>query len=193
MCNSVIRGKDYLEDFYIEKLGNINSVLDIGCGRGIYAGCLKGLKQTVMWHGVEIWKPYIDKYKNNLNRLYDKIFIEDAIKFKYEIVYDLVIMGDVLEHMTLENAKKVLTQAIKFSVYSSVSLPLGNAYHPAEHGNPYQEHLTNYWTMDKLVELFEECGGSPIKYREFDCAWLNSPIKLGVIIGHGKSCLVCGN
>lgn len=191
MCNSVVRGKDYLEDFYIKRLNEINSVLDIGCGRGIYAGCLKSLKTSVVWDGIEIWKPYVDKYKYNLNRLYNNVFIEDVIYFKYKKIYDLIIMGDVLEHMSFDNAKTVLTNAVNFSVYNSVSIPLGNSYHPAEHGNPYQEHITNNWTIDKLIKLFEECGGTPIKYREFDCAWLNNPIKLGVVIGYGKGNLVC--
>ncbi|RLD66324.1 MAG: hypothetical protein DRI84_05055, partial [Bacteroidetes bacterium] len=83
MCNSVIRGKDYTEDFYREEIDNINSVLDIGCGRGIYAGCLKSIKPEVTWHGVEVWEPYVNKYKKNLDRLYDKIFIENVITFNY--------------------------------------------------------------------------------------------------------------
>lgn len=185
MCNSVLRGKDWVEDFYVEHKGEIYSVLDIGCGRGIWAGCLKSNKPEVLWHGIEIWDPYIKKYWKNLSRLYDEIFSANIINFDYFRNYDLIIMGDVLEHMTLENAKKVLKDAINHSKYICVSMPLGDDPHPAEHGNPYQEHITNHWTLAKMKKLIEEGGGKVLIYRKFDCAYLNHPIELGVMIGEG--------
>ena len=192
MCNSVLRGKDWVEDFYREHKDEVNSVLDVGCGRGIWAGCLKSVKPQAIWHGIEIWRPYVVKYKKNLDRLYDKIFVEDAINFNYDRGYDFIIMGDVLEHMTLDNAKKVVKNAINHSKYICASMPLGNDPHPAEHGNPYQEHVTNYWTLEKMKEMITESGGDVFDYRKFDCAYLNHPIELGVVLAHGKNYLVRG-
>ena len=192
MCNSVVRGKDYVEDFYRDNIDKINSVFDIGCGRGIWAGCFKSIKPEVGWYGIEIWKPYVDKYKDNLNRLYNKIYIENIIKFEYKRNYDLIIMGDILEHVEYNSSIKVLKEAINNSKYFVVSIPLGEAVHPPEHGNKYQEHINTGWTLKKLERSIFACGGDIIRSREFDCAWLNDPIKLGVAIGHGKNNMVCG-
>jgi hypothetical protein len=191
MCNSVLRGKDWVEDFFVAKQKEINSVLDIGCGRGIWSGCLKSVKPSVVWHGIEIWQPYIDKYKKNLNSLYDNIYNVNAVEFIYRQNYDLVIMGDIIEHMSYKDAGHVLSNAIAHSKYFIISIPLGKNPHPPEHGNPYQEHITT-WDIKMVVDIMLGCGGGVLDMREFDCAWLNNPIRLGVFIGYGKNNMVCG-
>ena len=186
MCNSILRGKDYIEDWYREHIDSINSVLDIGCGRGIYPGCLKAIKPEVRWVGIEIWQPYIDKYKDILNRLYDNILIMDVDEYDFNEKYDLIIMGDVLEHMSKEKAASVLFKAYTNCRYFIISIPLGNCPHEAEHGNPYQKHVVEDWTHRSVSKfIFDTTNVGIITSRIFDCAWLNNPIEIGVFICKG--------
>ena len=78
------------------------TALDIGCGVGTYAKLFPDLE----WTGVEIWEPYIEKY--DLKSLYSTLHNVDAREWIPTQRYDVAFLGDVLEHMTVTNARFVL-------------------------------------------------------------------------------------
>ena len=45
-----------------------------------------------------------------MKALYDNVYCSDISDFEYDY-YDLIIFGDVIEHMTIENAQKTLEYA----------------------------------------------------------------------------------
>ena len=138
-------GKSYIKHI-IEKL-NPKTALDIGCGSGTYAKMFPRIK----WTGVEIWEQYVEKY--NLRNLYQEIHIADARTWEVDKDYDVVFMGDVLEHMQVDEARNLLG---KFSKETTiiVSIPIG-AYPQDEYeGNPYERHITDNWTVDKFHAEF---------------------------------------
>ena len=58
---------------------------------------------------VEAYKPYIEQYR--LNDVYSTVFHAKIEEFDQLAGYDLIIMGDVLEHLSVAAAQHVLTNA----------------------------------------------------------------------------------
>lgn len=122
-------------------------MLDIGCGCGTYAKMFP----DAQWTGVEIWKPYVDQY--GLNNLYGTLFNEDARHWIPDDHYDIAIAGDVLEHMSEEEAGRLLNKLRGCADTVIVSIPLGHYPQDAYEGNPYERHVKDNWT-DEAVRWF---------------------------------------
>jgi len=127
------------------------NVLDIGAGEGKWGKKLKGKVKSI--DGVEIWKPNIVKFK--LDEHYDNLFNVNMLNFDYtKKKYDIMILGDVLEHLTYDNAIIFMKEAIKHikKIYLSIPISLckqdGNKI-----GNPYESHLYQ-WKDEELTSLF---------------------------------------
>lgn len=80
-------------------------VLDVGAGIGTYRDLLSEKFKT-RFDAIEIHRPYIDKYE--LEKKYDNVYETDAVAFDRYHEYDLVIFGDVLEHVSVEDTKKII-------------------------------------------------------------------------------------
>jgi len=46
--------------------------------------------------------------------------------------------------------------------------------------------------LRKMKEMITEAGGNVFDCRKFDCAYLNHPIELGVMLAYGKNYMVRG-
>jgi cyclopropane fatty-acyl-phospholipid synthase-like methyltransferase len=139
---------------YVKKIlqkHNPRTILDIGAGAGKYAKLKQEVLPNSIITGIEIWKPYIKEF--DLNNLYDNLIIDD-IRNIDNFNYDMVILGDVLEHMTKEEAKliweKILTQA-KTAI---ISIPICYMPQGHVHGNPYEEHIKDDWSHEEVLETF---------------------------------------
>lgn len=95
-----------IKDWVFKNYPPNSSILDVGPGLGKFSRLLRCRYQ--MLDCVEIFRPYITKYR--LNTLYYNVFNCSIVDFKYIEEYDLVIIGDVLEHLSIEDAKKVLAR-----------------------------------------------------------------------------------
>lgn len=182
--DSIVRGKDFAEDWYKSNKTKINTVLDIGCGRGIWAGCLKNNEDNIHWTGLEVHKPYLEKFKKIHNRLYDEIKNEDIRKFNFK-PYDLMIAGDILEHLNQQDCENTLQKMYMNCRYAIISLPIDCPPHPAEHGNPHQEHKIDNISEQSAKEMIDQAGFEILTYSIYNCGWLNSPIKISVFICRG--------
>jgi len=133
-----------------EILSNPNHrVVDVGAGDGRWGRLLKGKVRRLV--AIEAWGKCVERYR--LRDIYDEVCIEDARNFKNWDDFDVVILGDVLEHMFRIDAIK-LTQIFKqkkLRVFLTVPITLciqnGTVY-----GNPYETHL-DQWSHDELVAL----------------------------------------
>lgn len=133
---------------------NPKKVLDVGLGSTARWGSLireftdvwnsRVYKNTwkVRLDGVEIYKPNIlpiHKY------LYTNIYLGDIRKIINNLVnYDLILLGDVIEHLSEEDAIVLLKQCLKKAKYVLVNTPLGelkNFPQDAIYGNPFEKHL----------------------------------------------------
>ena len=97
-------GKPEIQQYIFDHVPNKGLILDVGSGGGTYYNLLHGRYEL---EAVEIWKPTADYCR----RLYSSVYLCDIRKFEYEKHYDLVIFGDILEHLIVEDAQKVLKEA----------------------------------------------------------------------------------
>lgn len=127
-----------------------DTVLDIGVGSGTYAKLLPDSHVT----GIEIFEPYVEQFK--LNELYKKLIIEDARKVDYSTLgrFDVAVAGDVLEHMTVEEAKVVVEKLRGIADTVIVSIPIGHYPQGEYGGNPHEAHVVDDWSDAWFKEVF---------------------------------------
>lgn len=130
---------------------DIKTVLDVGPGVGTYSNLFKDHGIELQIDGIEIWEPYVDKY--GLRDKYNNVFIEDIRNWS-NFDYDLVIFGDILEHMTKDEAIAVWDKTSKSAKYAIISIPTIH-YPQGEHeGNPYEEHVKDDWSVQEVLDTF---------------------------------------
>jgi hypothetical protein len=123
-------------------------VLDIGAGAGKWGHLLGTLVPHI--DAVEVYRPYIQHYK--LWETYMNVFYTPAADCNVN-GYDLCIMGDVLEHMTVEAAQLFLSRLEAAHVAVVVMVPF--LYEQGEcFGNDYERHLQPDLTHDLFMERY---------------------------------------
>lgn len=131
------------------------SVLDVGAGGGTYGKLLSLMFDPPYLIGLEVWEPYVDKY--GLRDVYDLVIVDDARKFLPMSAprTDVVIFGDVLEHMIEKDAVALWDMArglARQAVY--LTIPIVNYPQGEVHGNPYEEHVVPDWTHERVMDTF---------------------------------------
>lgn len=135
-------------------------VWDVGPGEGTYAMLCADYIATAetFWFAVEIWEPYI--YKYDLKLKYDKVIHDDIRNLPFigeaDTHRDLIIFGDVLEHMPEDDARQLIVKAKENFRWILVSLPIIHAPQGEVNGNPYEAHL-KHWTFDEMHEVMGKC------------------------------------
>jgi SAM-dependent methyltransferase len=138
------------------------SVLDVGPGEGHYLEFIKGfVGDDIRVDGIEIWEPYVERFQ--LDKRYDNLYVGD-VRNHENFDYDLVVFGDVLEHMSEEDALRVWDKASKQARYAIISIPI--IHHPqgVHDSNPYEVHVEEDWSTKKVLDSFH----SIVDYKEFD-------------------------
>lgn len=158
MPGSSNKGKSNIRDWFNNL--PIQSVLDVGPGWGTYSKLFR--KPEQLWHAVEINEPYVEKFQ--LNNLYNEIYIADIQTFIPTRCYDVIICGDVLEHMTNDEAVEVLDKLFNYADHIIVSLPLdAETNAPPGTGdvdwdNPYELHVGK-WSHQLFVDTIQHLKG----------------------------------
>jgi Methyltransferase domain len=153
MPASAEEGRDIMQSWIRAKYPR--SILDIGAGSGTYAKLWQNVAPRPYLIGVEIWEPYVEGF--DLHRLYDQVIIQDVRSWKYKHWprADVVILGDVLEHMERADAIRVWSLATTVAhkaVY--LSIPTVPCPQGEVHGNPHEEHVISDWTHDQVLATF---------------------------------------
>lgn len=156
MPDSAPNGKEWFAFFYatLHEHGLLRRVLDIGPGRGAYADLLRGPFLDVHWTGVEVWGPYVERF--GLEAKYDRVVVADARYVDYGLLgpFDLAVAGDVLEHMTKEEALALAGRILGHSGLLAVSLPIRHYPQEAVHGNAFEAHVKDDWSHAEALESF---------------------------------------
>ena len=128
------------------------TILDVGAGSGTYSRMLKSSGYTrAEVDAVEVWKPYIDEFK--LHDKYRTVY-EIDVRNVENFDYDLVIFGDILEHMTKEEALSVWDKVSSQARNAVIAIPIIH-YHQGEiNGNPYEEHVKDDWSDEEVLSTF---------------------------------------
>ncbi|MEV0917853.1 class I SAM-dependent methyltransferase [Streptomyces sp. NPDC049967] len=162
MPTSDAEGKDWSLARFERHLPD--TVTDIGPGNGTYARLFRPAHHGAWWTGIEIHKPYVAKYKlrsTKTRRMYDEIHIEDARQSADHLFHrDLVIAGDVLEHMPREDAVTLLQRIEQAGAWHIlVSLPIVESVQGEVDGNPHEAHL-HQWDSGDMDQVLASLGGS---------------------------------
>lgn len=142
------------------------SVLDIGAGAGTYAKLIAD-KAGAHWTALEVWTPYIKRYK--LADKYDQVIVADARYLDYSLIKpDMVIAGDVLEHMTKAEAQSVIDRFKEHANSIIICVPLVHLDQSAYMGNWFEEHK-DHWTYEDMCSylgggLQESVKGETLGY-----------------------------
>lgn len=144
-----------------------SSILDVGCGFGTWGFlCREHLDvarervQPEEWQvridGIELFEPYIQPHQR---ALYSSIAIGDIRELAPRIEpYDLIIAGDVIEHLEKNDGEEVLRVLYEKATKALlVNIPLeGNWDHPERHGNPGELHRSQ-WAVEDFLPFPSVC------------------------------------
>jgi SAM-dependent methyltransferase len=129
------------------------SILDVGCGAGTYSDLVRGAGMTAELIGIEVWEPYIERF--GLATRYDHLIVADVRGLDPLPPADVVILGDVLEHMTEQDAVTVWERARRTARKAVfLSVPIMHYPQGAEEGNPFEEHIVDDYTHDRVLATF---------------------------------------
>lgn len=153
---SSAEGKDWIrERVALLAAGSALEVLDVGPGVGTYAKLLAG-PDVSRFVGIEIYPPYVETYR--LRQYYDEIIIGDVREVALPAV-DVVILGDVAEHMTESEALDLWRRsatAARRAVY--LSIPIVHYPQGEIEGNEHEHHVVDDWDHDKVLAAFDGIG-----------------------------------
>ena len=158
MPMSSTEGKDWIR----ERIGAMAaqapvSVLDVGPGVGTYAKLLADVPTTTVV-GIEIYEPYVTTYR--LNEYYDEVLVGDARHVPFPRV-DVVILGDVAEHMSEEDAVQLWAKASAAAARAVyLSIPVVHYPQGEIEGNHHETHVVDDWNHDRVLKAFEGIGES---------------------------------
>lgn len=131
-------------------------ILDIGVGQGTYHNqyARRSKLKGCAWYGVEVWAPYIDKF--SLKSKYSPLINEDARTIDYEALglFDVAFCGDVLEHMTKEDAISLVAKLEKVATNIIISIPIIYMPQGGKHNNPFETHVKPDWTNEEVLNTF---------------------------------------
>ena len=149
--SSYNEGKKDIVDFLTRNFSNGATVLDVGCCDGKWVDLLDNY---FVIDGVEAFKPNV--VQNKLLDKYRNLFIGDIKDYRYDW-YDIIIFGDVIEHLSIRDAQEVL----KYAYFRSREIIIGIPFQYPQgiiYGNPYEVHIQSDLTkniFDKRYPAYE--------------------------------------
>lgn len=144
-------GKPAILKYIIDNIKKDARILDVGFGSGLYGKLLRAFYYQNI-DGLDVYDKNIREM--GLDKIYDNIFIENIRDFNFDH-YDLIIMGDVLEHLELESAKELLSSFIDGEKCDHIIVSIPYEYEQGElYGNPYEIHLQPEVTAEYMEEHY---------------------------------------
>jgi hypothetical protein len=165
-----------------------SAVLDAGIGFGVWGGLLRqyldvwsGRTQPAQWttriDGIEIDEKRIQPHARYL---YTELFVGDIRELvprrASEQAYDIILFGDVIEHLPKDDGQALLAAAAELAgQLVVVRIPLGDGWRRAGREEP--DHHRSQWYADDF-------SGYPCTVRQYD--FFGNPYGL-VTIDSGRS------
>ena len=132
------------------------NILDVGACDGKWADFIQSAASrqeglpAIRIDAVEAWKPNADAIVDKYDHVYN--ITMQAFEYRKDR-YDCIIFGDVIEHMTVEDAQKVLEYARERCKEIIVGVPFRYPQ-GAIYGNPYEIHIQDDLTFENFQERY---------------------------------------
>lgn len=143
------------KEWIVKKLKEINpkKMLDVGTGVGIYGDLARIFLPDTHVDGVEVFEPYFQMF--GLTQKYNRMLQIDVRELPEFEDYDVIIFGDVLEHMTKEEAISLWEKASKHTKWAIITIPVIHNEQGPVYGNPYETHVEEDWSVDSVLKSFK--------------------------------------
>ena len=137
------------------------NVLDVGAGSGGYYEKFAAVldPSRCRWYAIEAWKPYVDRYQ--LERKYYRVFNVDVRQYirclgfqTYPQKIDICFLGDVVEHMSKQDAMLVIQELFRVCKTIIISLPIVPWPQGEYEGNPFEVHVKDDWSHEEALSSF---------------------------------------
>jgi hypothetical protein len=138
--------KNEVKQHFIKNIPTTTSILDAGAGCGTYSNLLKA--EFPMMDGIEIFPNYIEMF--DLRGKYNNLYIQDVLNFNISS-YEYIILGDIIEHMSVENAQMFLNKINESGKKCLVAVP-----YLFEQGVHFENHHEIHLQSDLTEALFFE-------------------------------------
>lgn len=148
MATSYAMFKKEITDFLKFTFDKDATILDVGAGEGTYLPYLQDYFTNI--EAVEVFLPNIINY--DLENRYKKVYNIDIRNFTYDY-YDIIIFGDVIEHLEVKEAQKVLKYALERCKQLIVAVPY-KAQQGIEEDNIYEIHKQDDLTDQIMKERY---------------------------------------
>ena len=140
--------KDAIKQHFLKNIPSTLKILDAGAGCGTYSKLLKADFPNM--DGIEIFSTYNDMF--DLKSQYNNLFIQNVLDFDIT-PYDYIILGDIIEHMKVVEARNFLDKIESMDKICLVGVPYNFPQEP-EFGNEYEKHLQPDLTEDLFLERY---------------------------------------
>ena len=140
--------KNIIKDYLIKQFDKDATILDVGPGCGTYYDLLNDYFTT--FDGDEAFAPNIDRY--DLKNKYRNVYNKDIKDFEFDY-YDIIIIGDVLEHLSIEDAQKVIKYCENRCKQLIVAVPYTMPQDAIE-DNIYEIHKQDDLTIENMKERY---------------------------------------
>lgn len=151
------------------------SVLDVGCGEGLFGLGLKQKHDCIVW-GIEPDKKAASIAINHLDQVFDTVFEEAIPRLKGE-KFDTICFNDVLEHMPdpwqclrqsrnlLSNNGTIIASLPNVLYYHTFfNILIDKDWKYEQEGIMDKTHL-RWFTKKSLRRMFEDCGYKVISIK----------------------------
>jgi hypothetical protein len=140
--------KSEVKEHILSNIDKKAEILDAGAGCGTYADLLR--QDYPNMDAVEIHARYIKQF--DLPNKYRNVFLGNIMQFNFE-PYDFIIFGDIIEHLSVADAQKLLWGVHESGKRFLVGVPY--QYEQGEwEGNVYEIHLQPDLTIDVFISRY---------------------------------------
>lgn len=155
------KGKKEISNYIRKTYAKGSTCLDVGACTGVWWDLLG---DHLDMDAIEIYTP---NYLGLLSRgCYGHVFYGDIRYFEYNAdVYDIIIFGDVIEHMSVEDAREVLSYAWPRCEDMIIAVPY--QYKQGElYGNKWERHIQDDLTPEEFDKRYP--GFTPlVQYSDY--------------------------
>jgi hypothetical protein len=140
--------KGEIKEHFLKNCAPHIAILDAGAGCGTYSHLLRQNYSNI--DGLEIFPKYAEMF--DLKNKYRQLFIADIRNFDID-EYDYIILGDIIEHMSFEDANKLLEKINRKDKLCLVGVPY--MYEQgAEFDNVHETHLQPDLTQEIFLQRY---------------------------------------